>query len=265
MDSHNSFHSKSPTEQAGLEVVSHTGLEVLHDRYSRALPEATTPSGTSPAYAAYEQYPEHFKPSVENPDPGAPDDKQRKKRLWLIVGGVIAIVVILAAVLGGVLGSKAANEITSESGDSGSSGENEGGNSGGSSGGSSGGGNSGETGTSGDTGNTTNNTTTRPQSIRQGSALSVTGWRKPDGSVETYLLFQDTKDGLQFSWCDTSLRSPGNESTCWASPVSLHKYAEPGTPLATSTILWGEKYQVSRLCNLDPIVLHSLTPRPSPK
>jgi hypothetical protein len=242
--------------------VGHTGLEVLHERYSRALLEATTPSGTSPAYAAYEQYPEHFKPSVEDPDPGTLDDKQRKKRLWLIVGGVIAIAVILAAVLGGVLGSKAANEITPQSDDSGTSGENKGGNSGGGNSGESSGG---DTGTSGNTGNTTNNTTTRPQSIRQGSALSVTGWRKPDGSVEMYLLFQDAKYGLQLSRCDTSLRWPGNESTCWASPVSLHKYAEPGTPLATSTILWGEQYQVSRLCNLDPIVLHSLTPRPSPK
>ncbi|KAK4039387.1 hypothetical protein C8A01DRAFT_36598 [Parachaetomium inaequale] len=243
MDLRYGLHGAS--EQPGLEVVSHPGLEAVVDRHSQTLPEVRPDHSSKEAAAsAYASYPEHYKSPVSDPllvpaAPGTPDHGGRKKRLWLIVGGVVAVVVILAAVLGGVLGSRAA----SSSGESSASQTGESSRGSGDSGDAGNSGNSGNSGDAGDASNTGSNTTARPQSIRQGSGLSVAGWRKPDGSAETYLFFQDPEDGLRFSRCDTSLRSPGNDSTCWASPVSFNAYATAGTPLGASTILWGDDYQ----------------------
>ncbi|KAH6845808.1 hypothetical protein B0I37DRAFT_192402 [Chaetomium sp. MPI-CAGE-AT-0009] len=240
MDARYGSNLQNPSEPAGLEVASHSGLEAVSDRYSRSLPEVpanylnpsrqAAAASSAPAYAEYGGYPEHFKTPVSDPRlaPTGPGGPGRKQRFWLIVGGVIAVVVILAAVLGGVLGSRAANsssaaQPTSQAGDPGGSGE--------------------DSGDSGNAGNTEINSTARPQLIRQGSGLSVAGWRKPDGSAQTYLVFQDWQGGLRFSKCDTSLRSPSNDSTCWGSSVSFHSYARAGTRLAVSTILWGNMYK----------------------
>jgi hypothetical protein len=241
------YNSHDRSEQPGLEVVSQPDLEVILP-YDQLLPKVSPSyfhSDEQTATTAYKSYvPESFLQQTES---GAPGHRGRRKRSWLVVGGVVAVIVILAAVLGGVLGSRAAN---SSSGDSSASQTGADGGDGGNA----------------DTppGDTTSTTTTRPQSIRQGSGLSVTGWRKPDGSAETYLFFQDPQDGLRYTRCDTSRRSPGNDSTCWASPFSFKSHAKAGARLGASTILWGDMYQVS-LPYSPSAVIPSFTHSPSPK
>ncbi|KAK4120276.1 hypothetical protein N657DRAFT_625561 [Parathielavia appendiculata] len=226
-------------EQPGLEVASHGGLEVAAQErcgYGQSLPEVRPGEyleAGKEVTTPYSDYPEHSPFSGPPPYPphGPPAEPAgaqatRKKRLWLVIGGVIAVVVVLAAVLGGVLGSRAANSsAASQTGaDSGDSAQNP-----------------------STAGNTTDRTSgsnsTGTQLIRQGSGLSVTGWRKPDGGVETYLFYQDSANGLRYSRCDTSRRSTGNESACWEPPISFNSVAQMGTRLAASTIIWGDKYR----------------------
>ena len=238
-------YSHGPPGQPGLEVVvdqhglelatqehlGHSLPEVRADEYVRGGKESIIYKYPGPQYS---QYPEHYYTLPPPPEPVeaelAAEQPGRKKRLWWIVGGAIAVVVVLAAVLGGVLGSRAARS----SGDASSSGASSSSDTGG-------GQNPSPSSTT--SASTPSSTATRPQSIRQGSGLSITGWRKPDGNVETYLFYQDPQDGLRFSRCDASRRSPGNDSTGWASPVGFNSYAKAGTHLAASTILWGDQYQ----------------------
>jgi hypothetical protein len=93
----------------------------------------------------------------------------------------------------------------------------------------------------------------------------VTGWRKPDGSSDTYLFFQDREDELQYVRCDKSLGTTDKESTCWAEPVKLNSNAIPGSRLAASTILWDTLFQVSftSLVHRSPVLTRP-TPRSSP-
>jgi hypothetical protein len=241
--------SHGPHGQPGLEVVDqdqhglqlasqeylgHSLPEVRADEYVHGGKESIINKYPAPQYS---EYPEHYYSPAPPPEPGlepaelGAGSTVRRKRLWLIIGGVIALVVILGAVLGGVLGSRAAKSSAAASSSASSSPDT--------------GGNGGQNPSSSTTtASTPSSTATGPQSIRQGSGLSITGWRKPDGSAETYLFYQDPQDGLRFSRCETSRRSPGNDSTCWASPVGFNSYARSGTPLAASTVLWGDKYQV---------------------
>jgi hypothetical protein len=233
-------HPYAPDGQPGLEVVHHPELEVaVQERlpYGQSLPEVRADEylreGKEAATPVYSDYPEHYPLPASYPphtppiELAATEQASRKKRLWLVIGAVIALVVILAAVLGGVLGSRAAKS----SGESGAS----------QTGGSSGGSNQNPSST-GNTTDTSSNSTTQLQSIRQGSGLSVTGWRNPSGGVETYLFYQDPENGIRYSRCDTTRRTSSNNSACWESPVSIHSFADAGTRLASSTILWGDKY-----------------------
>ncbi|KAK4098890.1 hypothetical protein N658DRAFT_430994 [Parathielavia hyrcaniae] len=218
--------------------------EVRRISYLEGAKEVANPYSDYPEHSPFPgppPYPPHHDAPPAEPAELAKAQASRKKRLWLIIGGVIAVVVILAAVLGGVFGSRAANSSASSqsqsgtnSGDSGGSGDP--GDSGGSDQ------NPSTTGNTTDTTTSSNNSTSTP-SIRQGSGLSVTGWRKPDGSVETYLFHQDPGNGLRYSRCDTSRRLSGNDSACWESPVSFGSLAHAGTRLAASTILSGDEYQ----------------------
>lgn len=248
MDPRSYPHAHDPHGQAGLEVVDQHqyGLEVAsqeHLRYGQSLPEVRADEyvhGGKESVLVHKypgpQYSEDPELSTATWSPqgpaelSSPERTRRKKRLWLIIGGVVAVVVIIGAVLGGVLGSRAAN---SSSGDGSSSSQS--------------GGDPPPSASNTTAASPPSNTTTPPQSIRQGSSLSVTGWRRPDGSVETYLFYQDPKDGLRYSRCDTSRRSPGNDSTCWDAPVSFNSFAQAGTRLAASTTLFGDKYQVTPL------------------
>jgi hypothetical protein len=194
--------------------------------------------------------PEYYSVDPEQDPPSTPAAGPGKKRLWLIIGGVIALLVILGAVLGGVLGSRAAKSSSTEL-----SGSSEG---------------LGDAGspaadstfpnttpppvtTSPPGGNTPADNTTVSTLIRQGSGLAVTSWRKPDGSAEMYLFFQDKKDGLQYMRCDKGHRSADKDATCWTLPVSVNSYAKPGSRLAATAIIWGTFFEVS----LSPRAHHS--------
>jgi hypothetical protein len=196
-------------------------LEVAVQEHSELLPEVRADEYTNGGkeHIATKNLERYSSPVPLGPqrllEPDSPDHGGRRKRLWIVIGVVVAIVVILAAVLGGVFGSRAAASQT--------------------------GGGSGKDNPS--TSNTTagSNTTTMSwsQSIRQGSSLSVTGWRKADGGVATYLLYQHPQGGIRYSKCDTSNASAGINSTCWESPASLNTDANAQTPLAASTIIYG--------------------------
>ncbi|KAK4154923.1 hypothetical protein C8A00DRAFT_32281 [Chaetomidium leptoderma] len=241
MDPRSGYHSGG---QPGLEVVNQPDLEVAgqeHLRYGQPLPEArggeSMYSGMETTLPKYSGHPGHYVSAASDPSyaplpPGELESPQKggRKRLLWIVGAAIAVVVILAAVLGGVLGSRAAN---SSSGDEAAPSQTGGGGSGGGSG------NSGQN----QPGDTASNTTTPPQLIRPGSGLSVTGWRKPDGDVEAYLFYQDPQDGLRYSKCDTGRRTSTNDSACWESPVSFNSFANAGTHLTATTLLYGDEYQ----------------------
>ena len=253
-----------PYGQPGLETVgsNQPDLEVAaheHFQQGHSLPEAlhhhhvyagTGKESVAPAYstvypAAYsdEHYPEHYTPVAPYPpyeavEAGATQQKPRRKRLWIVIGFLAAAVVILAAVLGGVLGSRAAN----------SSGDDAAAQTGGGSGEEAGTGNANkgppDSTATGDTPSPT--ATDPPPAIRQGSGLSATGWRRPDGSVETFLFYQDPQNGLRYSRCDTADRSPGNESTGWGPPISFGgDFAKPGTRLGGTTFVYGDKHSVS--------------------
>ncbi|KAK3902947.1 hypothetical protein C8A05DRAFT_33333 [Staphylotrichum tortipilum] len=225
------------SQQPGLEVVHQHGLEVAVQEYDHSLPEVRADEYIlggketilPPKYpiAQSSEYPEYYASPSQGPaELASTGPPGRRKRLWFVIGGVIAVVVILGAVLGGVLGSRAAKS---------SAGSSEATQTGG-------GGNPNPP----PAGNNTapaNTTAAAPQSIRAGSGLSVTGWRKPSGGVEPYLFYQDPKDGLRYSRCDTSKRTLGNDSACWEAPVSFNSFATAGTRLAASTALWGDKYQ----------------------
>ncbi|GAB1316890.1 Fucose-specific lectin [Madurella fahalii] len=225
-------HYNEATAQPGLEVHMPTGLEVVpgeYGPYGHLLPETREGSNYDGKEITTVVYPGSYAP----PQPllselPAQEQPARKRRLWLVFGGVIAALVIVGAVLGGVLGSRAARS---------SSGESEASQSGGSA-------NPTSTPSGGGTGNPppSNTTTARPESVRQGSALSVTGWRRSDGGAEMHLFFQDPQDGLRYSRCDTSRRTEANGS-CWDAPVSFHSFAKPDTRLAASTLLFGDLYQ----------------------
>ncbi|KAK4237605.1 hypothetical protein C8A03DRAFT_34407 [Achaetomium macrosporum] len=230
--------------QPGLELVHQVGLEVAaqeHLPYGQSLPEVRADEYTNdgkiltPVVAKYPDQPDPEFYSTPGPNGPQGSSKLRegwrkRKRLWLVLISVGAVVVILAIVLGAVLGSRATRSSSTDSAPASQTASSDSSNNNNS--------NSNNT-TSGS--NTT--TTAKPQSIRQGSSLSVTGWRKPDGNVETYLFYQDPQDGLRYSKCDTSHRTPGNDSSCWEAPVSFNSYAKAGTPLAASTILWSDQYQ----------------------
>jgi hypothetical protein len=248
MDRH--YYSPGAQEQPGLQVVQdQPDLEVTrqeHLLYGHSLPEVrggeylhSTKEAITPAYA-YSVNPEHYELPVSHDShpPSTPAAGSGKRRLRLIIGGVIGVLVILGAVLGGVLGSRAANSPSADlSESSGSSGDAD---------------NLADNTAPGSTppvstapGSTPPDNTTNSTPIRQGSGLAVTGWRKQDGSVETYLFFQDQTDGLQYIRCDGSHRSSDKDSTCWALPVNVNSYAKPGSRLAASAIIWGTFFEVS--------------------
>ncbi|KAK3681572.1 hypothetical protein B0T22DRAFT_298541 [Podospora appendiculata] len=156
---------------------------------------------------------------VDQPPESTPIGKGlSRKRLWLIVGALLFVLVVVGAVVGGVLGSRAAaNKSTSTS-------------------------ESQSTATPTTTASSPSSPTTTPvtlQTIRQGSALSVTGWRKTTG-VEISLFYQDRQNGLRRSKYDTSLRTFSANESFWGASTSLTA-GQPiaGTTLGASTLLFG--------------------------
>ncbi|KAL2130594.1 hypothetical protein VTI74DRAFT_6206 [Chaetomium olivicolor] len=215
-----------PVGQPGLEVAAHEPPHHVHP-FPEVRADEYSNGGKEPVFIGYSDDPEHYYvPAGAHPhgpsEVASQSKAKRKKRLWIIIGVTIAIVVIVAAVLGGVLGGRAAK----------SSGEPTASQTGGN-------GNQNNTGNRTDT---PSNTTTGPLFIRQGSSLSVTGWRRPEGSVETFLFYQDQHNALRYSRCDTNLRTPGNDSSCWQETVTFNSFANASARLAASTLLWGNHY-----------------------
>ena len=163
--------------------------------------------------------------------------KKRIKLPWLITGTFVLVAIIVAAVLGGVLGSKTTR--TSER--------------------------------DADSGATlvdpppspsfnpsitpSASPTNKPQPVSQGSALTVTGWRKLDG-IDIFLVYQDSQSALRFSRYDNnSLQHaiPTNDSF-WGPSTNINSTAKAGTRLGVGIILDGDIFQVWRASFLSYIL-----------
>lgn len=208
---YHAYHPNGP----GLDATQQPGLEVVVHDQSAFLPEVQPNpiAGVGKEQVAI-QTPGYYTSTqplavqpFAPPAPAVPGPGGRSKRFWIIVGAVVAVVVVLAAVLGGVFGSG-----VWKGKDSGN-----------------------------DNASTTNTTSSPalPQSILQGSRLSVTGWRKADGNFVAYLIYQAPKNGLVYSKCDSAAPKAGVDSTCWEGPVSFNTYGYAQTPIAATTIIWG--------------------------
>ncbi len=224
MDSRDQAHH--PDGQPAFDVTQQPGLEAVVPDQSEFLPEVRADQNAAGGKEYIPtQYPKDFSSTVPTGlqplhEPAPPAQGGRSRRFWIVVGAAVAIVVIIAAVLGGVLGTK-------RGGDSGNN-------------------------------NSSNNATISPgppQTIRQGSKLSITGLRKPDRSLVTYLIYQDQNDSLWYSKCDSGTPRAGiDNTTCWQAPVNLGTKGYAETALAASTIIWGgdNEFGVRFLFSTDP-------------
>ncbi|KAK8126926.1 uncharacterized protein PG998_002685 [Apiospora kogelbergensis] len=111
-----------------------------------------------------------------DPEAVATPAKTSRRRLWIILGALAAVIVVVGAVVGGVVGSRAAQSPSS----SGSSADKEGANTG--NGGS----------------NDTTPATAPLKNIRPGSRLAVTGWREGAG-YHVRLFYQGPDQQLRYS------------------------------------------------------------------
>lgn len=139
----------------------------------------------------------------------------KRKRLWIFLG-VLAAVIVVGAVVGGVVGSKATQRHQGAS----------------------------------DTEDwpkpSANNTTTPLKSIARGSDLAVTGWRKRNG-VEIYLSYQGPDDKLRFSKYDSGRGTFTVNNSYWEAPTyltNLTSSAGPSSRIASATVLWQSKFAV---------------------
>ncbi|KAK3331805.1 hypothetical protein B0T19DRAFT_86885 [Cercophora scortea] len=146
-----------------------------------------------------------------------------RKRVWLIAGVLLSVLVVVGAVVGGVVGSRAAANKSASTSDPSQS--------------------TATPTTTASSPTSTSTTLVTLQSIRQGSALSVTGWRKSTG-VEISLFYQDRQNGLRRSKYDTSIRTFSANESFWGASTSL-TVAQPisGTTLGASTLLFGTVFQ----------------------
>ncbi|KAK1750419.1 hypothetical protein QBC47DRAFT_120912 [Echria macrotheca] len=214
------YHSHS-----GLEVVppnqlpQQPGLEVrdnlYHDAKELVIPKyPETYTGESPVSS--------LPPPPHSEYHAPPDARPRRKRMWIIIGGLIALVVVLAAVLGGVFGSRAAKSAS----DSDSAAKN---------------GTASPDATAGPSPGS-NSTTSPLKNVRQGSALTVAGWRKPDGNIEKYLFYQDPTDGLRYSRCNSTQPLAGQDS-CWGPSRSFFSFSQPNSQLGVGLLIFATRHQ----------------------
>ncbi|KAK5655087.1 hypothetical protein OQA88_5986 [Cercophora sp. LCS_1] len=214
-------------EQAGLEVAPEQPWLEARTFYESDAKEAVLVSKYSPdpEYAYPKQLPMPPTDTASAPELVTEQKAGRRKRTLLIVGILVALAVILAAVLGGVLGSRAGASTSP----------------GGSQEGSRDGGSDSNAPTTTGAGSTkpSASTSARPQTIRQGSSLSVTGWRNVEGVVEKYLFFQDPQDGLRYTHCKGA--KSGN-ADCWEPPVSFNSFAKPDARLSASILIYGTRH-----------------------
>ncbi|KAG7045098.1 hypothetical protein JMJ77_0009186, partial [Colletotrichum scovillei] len=142
--------------------------------------------------------------NVEDPPDAKP--KRSRRRLWLTAGGVTLLIVILSAVLGGVFGSRAAKTSSAD-----------------------------QTGASA---SPSPSPIATSQTIRQGSSLSVTGWRKSSG-VEIFLFYQDVNNYVRCSKYEEVPTSSTLGNTSWHAPVRYNSFATSKSRLAGTIIQFG--------------------------
>ena len=146
----------------------------------------------------------------------------RRKRVWLLLGALGLILIVVSIALGAILTNKDSNIVPSDQPE----------------------------------------TSTRPgpptpsspspsvmptnslQSIRPGSALSVTGWRKSDGAVGMMLFYQGPDDELRASRYDSSSSASSSSSSLWgpSSKLMLDATGKENTRLAGTAIQYETKY-----------------------
>jgi hypothetical protein len=224
--------------EAGLEVAPQNGQPWLEVRETLNLDnkEVVLTKRSDRSSSDLEAY---F-PTTSSSKPAEPAQGTRsaqpKRRRLIISGVVVVVLVVVAAVLGGVLGSRVAStgsadkEASLHSGGGDEAAQ--------------------ESPTAGAKGSpsitqTTGqpNATPGTQLVRQGSALSVTGMRKSDGGLDIFLFYQDDRDNLRYSRCDTRPLDGGNGT--WGSSTSFSALARPGAQFAASSLVYGSRYNVS--------------------
>ncbi|KAK7941601.1 uncharacterized protein PG986_013988 [Apiospora aurea] len=218
----------------GLQAAPAPALVTSDGKYEngRGLHPATATAGGGGGGATYPA-------EAEATAPMSGTKKPNRRRVWIILGVIAAILTIIGAVLGGVLGSRAANSSSSNTQPSSSSGDGDG-----------------DT-AAGNSGNDTAPPSAPLRSIRPGSALAVTGWRDgPDFHIR--LFYQGPDQLLRYS--NFSSREDGG----WGArrPVLLdqleHK-AAVNTSLAAAASV--ESREIVRLC--PPFSRSSFVQKPS--
>lgn len=146
--------------------------------------------------------------------------KRNRKRLWIILGSVLAVIIIVAAVVGGVVGSKAARDskastapVLDSGGDGGSSSTIP---------------SPSQTTTGGGAASTSSAAVAG--AIKSGSPLTVTSWRNDKGKVGLYLFYQDKTNDVYYVKYDGS---------SWGKPVSTITGLRRDTKLTATIILNG--------------------------
>ncbi|KAK0376888.1 hypothetical protein CLIM01_05734 [Colletotrichum limetticola] len=220
-DHGNQTHSHA-TEQPGLEVVSHeqekfphtedptwSGLQVSNHSFYDSGKEAVSDHNDTDKIHVISGQDEVGE--LESVQP------KRRKRLWLIIGGIILVLVVAAAVVGGILGSRAtkAAQVNDSLPTNVASP------------------------TSTPTPADTSNTTTKSQSIRQGSPLTVTGWSQ-SGGVELFLFYQDDDYQVHRSTYDTTKTS---DNSSWQTPDKYNSSADVSARLGATIIQYDASYQ----------------------
>lgn len=161
-------------------------------------------------------------------------DATTKRPLWqsrkaLLAAAVALVLVIVAAVVGGVIGSRKSEGVTKGTQSSTSSS------------------NSSPSNVTVD--NTTPTTITTLNSIKQGSNLAVTAWRKGEG-LQIFLYYQTQNGTFRSSTFDSTQASFTYNGSYWdnSTEVVMDSAADApanGTSLATAMLLWDTTYAVS--------------------
>lgn len=217
---------QSPNWADGLEVVPQEQLK--HTQHWPEVRQEEVGKELSPTTALVNQwkYNAGQAPEVADPQPGA---KPSRKRLWIILGSVLAVIVIVAAVVGGVVGSKAARDSKSST----APGLDTGGD----------GGSSitipspSQTTTGG--GATSTSAAAVAGVIRSGSPLTVASWRNDKGNVGLYLFYQDKSNDVYYIKYDGS---------SWGKPVNTITGLRRNTHL-TATIILNGLGNLVRVCS----------------
>ena len=147
--------------------------------------------------------------------------KPNRRRLWIILGGIAALVVVLGAVLGGVLGSRAARSSSTVSED--------------------------QVGAGGSSSGGAGNSTEPRRTIRPGSSLAVTGWREGSG-YHIRLFYQGPDQVLRFSNCSSTEAGWNKQPTLLD---EMEYKAKPNTSLAAATSVENAKSGEWKLFYLD--------------